>query len=157
MIPEPDRMEGVADRELLSTREFDAPRELVYKAWVTEDVVRQWWGPKGFVNRFSEFDPVPGGRWKFVMRGPDGREYDNEIRFVELTPPARIVLDHVSAPRFRITATFEELPGNRTRLVWHAVFENAATFRGLRDLATQGTLENLDRLEVALAALAPRG
>jgi uncharacterized protein YndB with AHSA1/START domain len=145
---------STADRELVSTRVFDAPRELVYRAWVEEDAIRRWWGPKGFTNLFAGFDAVPGGRWKFVMRGPDGRDYDNEIRFVELTPPKRIVLDHVSPPRFVLTADFEELPRNRTRLVWKAVFESAAVFRGLKDLATRGTLENLDRLEAVLAEFA---
>jgi len=145
-------MENTSDREIVSIRVFNAPREAVYRAWTEEEAVKKWWGPKGFVNIFEEFDPVPGGRWKFVMRGPDGRDYENEIRFVELTPPERIVLDHVSQPRFVITAEFEALPGNKTRLVWKAVFESAAVFKGLKDIATQGTLENFDRLEAVLAA-----
>lgn len=144
-------MENAAERELFSTRVFDAPRETVYKAWITEESIRRWWGPKGFVNRFEVFEPVPGGRWKFVMRGPDGREYDNEIRFVELTPPRRIVLDHVSPPLFRIIAEFEALPENKTRLSWRTVFESAATLNGLRGIATRGNIENLDRLEAVLA------
>jgi uncharacterized protein YndB with AHSA1/START domain len=144
--------DNTADRELVSTRVFDAPREVVYRAWVEEESIKRWWGPKGFTNVFTEFDPVPGGRWKFVMRGPDGRDYDNEIRFIVLNPPKRIVLDHVSPPRFRITADFEEWPGNKTRLVWKAVFESAAVFRGLKDIATRGNIENLDRLETVLAS-----
>ncbi len=88
-----------SDREIVSTRVFDAPRERVFQAWTDPEHLARWWGPKGFTNTFHEFDPRPGGVWGFVMHGPDGVDYKNRSVFVEIVKPERIVFDHVSGPR----------------------------------------------------------
>ena len=61
-------------REIVSIRVFDFPRELVFNAWTDPEHLVHWWGPKGFTNTFHEFDLRPGGIWRFVMHGPDGRD-----------------------------------------------------------------------------------
>ena len=61
---------NTADREIVTTRVMDAPRELVFKAWTDPDHLVHWWGPTGFTNTFHEFDLKPGGVWRFVMHGP---------------------------------------------------------------------------------------
>jgi uncharacterized protein YndB with AHSA1/START domain len=61
-------------RVIVGTREFDAPRALVFEAWTDPKHLSQWWGPNGFTTTTSSFDFRPGGVWRFVMHGPDGRD-----------------------------------------------------------------------------------
>ena len=89
--------EASADGEIVSTRVFDAPREVVFRAFTDPALLARWWGPKGFTNTFHEFDPRPGGAWRFVMHGPDGTDYPMTKDFVEVVPPERIVLQHIQA------------------------------------------------------------
>jgi uncharacterized protein YndB with AHSA1/START domain len=67
------------DREIVTTRAIAAPPELVFKAWCDPAHLVHWWGPKGFTNTFHEFDPRPGGAWRFVMHGPDGASDPNPV------------------------------------------------------------------------------
>ena len=76
-----------ADREIASTRVFDAPRERVFRAFSDPQVLARWWGPDGFTSTFQEFDFRPGGAWRFVMQGPDGADYRNESEFIEVVSP----------------------------------------------------------------------
>ena len=70
-----------ARREIITTRVLDAPRELVWKAWTDPKHVAEWWGPNGFTNTIHEMDVRPDGVWRFIMHGPDGVDYKNEIVF----------------------------------------------------------------------------
>ncbi|TVX99767.1 SRPBCC domain-containing protein [Cohnella terricola] len=115
------------DNEVISSREFDFPRELVYRAWTTPDLLARWWGPRGFTNTFHECDIRPGGTWRFTMHGPNGADYPNESVFVEIVPHERVVIDHLSGPEFRVNATFEDL-GSRTKLVFRQCFKNKEMF-----------------------------
>ncbi len=151
-----ERLEKLAtnstDREIVTTRIFNAPRELVFKAWTDPDHLARWWGPKGFTNTFHEFDLRPGGVWRFVMHGPDGTDYQNNNVFVEIVEPARIVFDHVTWPQHRVTATFEEVDG-KTRLAFRMVFRSAVDCDKVKGYAVEGLEQNLDRLEAELAKL----
>lgn len=139
-----------ADREILTVREFDAPRERVFEAWTDAAKLARWWGPNGFTNVFETHEPAAGGAWRFTMRGPDGTEYPNESRYVEVTPPERLVLDHLSGHRYRATVLFEALSWGRTRLTWSMVFEDSAEFARVADFIRGANEENLDRLETVL-------
>jgi hypothetical protein len=66
-------------RAIIGMREFDAPRDLVFDAWTDPKHLAQWWGPNGFTTTTMSFDLRPGGVWRFVMHGPDGRDYQNRI------------------------------------------------------------------------------
>ena len=72
------------DREIVLTREFNAPRAVVFEAWTNPKQLPHWWGPKGFTTTVHEMDVRPGGVWRLTMRGPDGRDYHNRIVFVEV-------------------------------------------------------------------------
>lgn len=135
---------AVGNREIKSVRLFDAPRELVWRVWTEPQHIQQWWGPNGFTNTFETFDFRPGGAWRFMMHGPDGRDYQNESVFVEIAPPERLVFDHVCAPLFRCTVTLEAV-GSQTRLTFHQVFEDAAVFESVKPFAVPGHQQNLDR------------
>ncbi len=131
-----------ADREITATRVFDAPRELVWKAWTDPKHVAQWWGPTGFTNTISEMDVRPGGVWRFVMHGPDGRDYNNKIVYIEVVKPERLVYDHVSGPQFHVTVTFAE-EGSKTKVNVRMLFESGA----LRDKVAEefGAVEGLSQ------------
>jgi len=115
-------MTNTAGREIITTRVFDAPRDLVFRVWTEPQHVINWWGPNGFRNTIHEMNVAPGGVWKFVMHGPDGNDYNNKIIYVEIIRPEKLVYDHVSGPLFRSTVTFEESAG-KTAVTMHAVFQ----------------------------------
>ena len=144
---------AASDREIVTTRVLAWPRERVFRAWTEPEHLARWWGPKGFTNTFQEFDPRPGGRWQFVMHGPNGADYPNQSVFVEIVKTERIVFDHLSGPAFQVTATFAEEAG-KTRLTFRMLFETAAECDKVKGFAVGANEENLDRLEAELARMA---
>ena len=149
-------------RVIVGMREFDAPRDLVFSAWTDPKHLAQWWGPNGFTTTTSSFDMRPGGVWRFVMHGPDGRDYQNRITFEEVVPPSRIVYRHVGNEdgggedvepvQFRQTVTFEDL-GGRTRITWRGEFPSAAERdRVIKEYgADKGLAQTLARLELHIS------
>ena len=87
---------GTADREIVATRLFDAPRDLVFMMWTDPNHIAQWWGPRGFTTTTLEMDLRPGGIWRFIMHGPDGRDYPNRVIYLEIVPLERLVYKHES-------------------------------------------------------------
>ena len=150
-------MSSPSDLEIVSIRVFAAPPAEVFQAWVDPQRLARWWGPAGFTNTFHEFNPVPGGDWRFIMHGPDGTDYDNHNVFVEVDAPARIVLKHVTAPLFQLIATFEAL-GEGTLLVFRMVFESVKTCAAVSKYAVAANEQNFDRLaaELLRGGAAPR-
>jgi len=142
---------------MIGTRILDAPRALVFQMWTDPKHLSQWWGPNGFTTTTSAFDMRPGGVWRFVMHGPDGRDYENRITFEEVVPPERIVYRHggggdVEPVQFRTTVTFEDL-GGKTRLTMRGQFPSAAEReRVIREYgADKGLVQTLARLADYLA------
>ena len=135
------------DRQITATRIIDAPREKVFKAWTDADHLSRWWGPNGFTNTFHEFDPHPGGKWRFIMHGPDKKDYPNESIFIKIDPPAFIAFAHISPPRFQLQGIFEVAPGNKTKLVFKQIFSTTEECRKIRPFIGDKNEENLDRLE----------
>lgn len=147
-------------RAIITKRELDAPRELVFAVWTDPTHLAQWWGPTGFSTTTSAFDLRVGGVWRFVMHGPDGRDYENRITFDEIVKPALIRYHHgggddVEPVQFRTTVTFEDLGRSRTRLTLHAVFPSAAERdRVIKEYkADAGAIETLARLAEHLAKM----
>jgi len=145
---------------IVGVREFDAPRELVFEAWTDPKHLSQWWGPHGFTTTTSAFDMRPGGVWRFVMHGPDGRDYENRITFDEIVPPERLAYHHgggndVEPVQFRTTVTFEDI-GGRTRLTMRGVFPSAAErARVIKEYgADKGLVQTLSRLGDYVSKLA---
>ena len=102
-----------SDREIVTTRVIDAPRERVFEAFSDPARLARWWGPAGFSSTFHEFDFRPGGRWRFILHGPNGANYPNESVFVEMVKPERLVFDHLSDHWFRMTITLSARPAGR--------------------------------------------
>jgi uncharacterized protein YndB with AHSA1/START domain len=151
-----ETQDAAADRELVLTRDFDAPREVVFDAWTDPAQVGAWWGPRGFTTTVYEMDVRPGGVWRYMMHGPDGTDYPNRVVYVEIARPERLVYEHGDDGGewnpFHVTVTFEDR-GGRTRLVSRMVFPTAAMAAEARRF---GALElgnqTMERLAEHLAA-----
>lgn len=109
------------DRETVLCRVFDAPRELVFRAWTEKEHLPRWFGPGGFTCKTHEIDIRPGGRWRFDMVAPDGTLYSNRMVFLEVKYPERLMMDHGTDQddcprRFRVIVTFDE-QGNKKTVV----------------------------------------
>lgn len=143
----------VSERELIISRTLNAPRELVFEVFTDPDHIKNWWGPNGFTNTIFKMDARPGGKWEFVMHGPDGTEYKNESVFKEVVRPEKIVFDHVSGPKFTATITFAEQDG-KTLLTWSMLFNSADEFKQAVKTfkADEGLKQNIDKLSVYLQA-----
>ncbi len=134
---------ALARSELLLTRSIDAPRRVVFEAWSRPEHVSRWWGPRGFTLSACEMDFRAGGRFRYVMRGPDGAEYPFDGVYDEIVPPERIVFTGtVGDEEIRTTVTFAEHGGRTTLTVRQTVPSNEFYARGQK----QGWTETLDRL-----------
>jgi uncharacterized protein YndB with AHSA1/START domain len=141
-----------SDREIVITRVFDAPRDLVFETFTDPKHVPYWWGPKGSTTKVHEMDLRPGGIWRLTMRGPDGVDRENKIVFIEVAKPERLVYrqepEHKSEPvSFEVTTTFEE-QGNKTKLTVRMVFSTAAQreYVATQFNAIEGVTQTLARL-----------
>ncbi len=136
--------------EIISTRVFAASRERLFAAFSDPKQLAAWWGPEGFTNTFDEFDLRPGGDWKFTMHGPDGKDYANHSRFLEVVPAERMVFDHF-APDFRMTITLADA-GSGTHMIWSMAFPSAEICESFKPLCIPANEENFNRLEASLLA-----
>jgi uncharacterized protein YndB with AHSA1/START domain len=142
---------GTKDREIVLSREYDAPRELVFDAWTDPRQVVEWWGPDGFRTTIHEMDVRPGGAWRFIMHGPDGVDYPNEIIFHEVVRPARLAYSHGPVPKFEVTVLFE-VNGDRTKLTLRSLFPTAEDLKRVVEQfgAIEGGKQHLARLDAFL-------
>lgn len=170
----PSRPADATDRDFSIAREFDFPRELVFKAWSEPKHFAAWWGPCSFTNPVCEIDFKAGGAYRITMRSPEGVDYPIKGIYREIVRPERLVMtidcsehpaewhdmtnpdrDRSKPPQLDAlqTVTFEDL-GGRTRLSIHTRFETAA----LRDRMvkmgmTEGWSGSLDKLAAYLDSL----
>ena len=138
------------DRTLSTSRTLPFTPDAVYGAFAAPEVLASWWGPDGFTNTFDVFEFEVGGRWKFVMHGPDGKDYANESVFTALEPGRRVVIRHDCAPYFTLTVRLIPV-ADGTHLTWDQVFDDAATARAVQQIVGPANEQNLDRLTKALA------
>lgn len=137
------------DRTLRTSRNLPFSPKEIYGAFASADLLASWWGPEGFSNTFEVFEFTTGGRWKFTMHSPDGKNYRNESLFEELVPESKIVIHHDCPPNFRLTV--ELIPeGEETRLTWVQVFEDAETAQAVKQRAGPANEQNIDRLTEVL-------
>jgi uncharacterized protein YndB with AHSA1/START domain len=126
-----------------------SPRE-IFAAFEQPDRLARWWGPKDFKNTFEQFEFKRGGRWVFVMHGPNGASYPNDSVFREIQPDTKIAIEHVSAPRFTLTVTLTAR-GDKTHLAWVQEFESPELAARMRPICEPANEQNLDRLESLFA------
>jgi uncharacterized protein YndB with AHSA1/START domain len=139
------------------TRVFDAPRELVFKAWTDVEHLKRWWGPRDFTNPVCEIDVRRGGAIRIDMRSPDGTVYPMTGVFQEVIAPERLVfksmaMDGAGARLFEIlnTVLFGDEHG-KTRLTIEArVLKTTADAGQYLDGMNEGWNQSLDRLAEVL-------
>jgi len=129
----PERIMGTvksdAEREIVLSRVFDAPRKMVWEAWTDPKQVAQWWGPNGFSTTIEEMDVRPGGVWRLTMHGPDGTDYSCRIQYREIVPSARLAYRHGSDvdndPNvFEVVITFAAAGAGQTLLKTQSTFSS---------------------------------
>ena len=140
-----------ADREIVTTRLIDAPRELVFEAWTDPEHVAHWFGPDGFTTITHSMDVRPGGVWRFTMRGPDGKNWPNVVTYEQVVRPERLVYlhgDETETDMFHNTVTFDD-EGGKTALTMRAVFKTAAArdYVARERGAVEGGQQTISRLE----------
>jgi uncharacterized protein YndB with AHSA1/START domain len=147
-----------SDKEILITREFDAPRDVVYKAMIDPKLIPQWWGPRNSTTRVDKMDVRKGGAWRFVNRSADGSETAFRGEYRELVPGERIVqtfewepmAGHISVD----TATLSDLQGERTLLTTRSVFTSKEDRDGMVQSGMEkGLKETYARFDEVLATL----
>jgi uncharacterized protein YndB with AHSA1/START domain len=136
--------------EILMTREFDAPRELVFRAYTDPKLFAQWWGPREYTNRIDKFDARPGGEWRVVQSDDKGNEFAFHGVHHDVVAPERTVatfeFEGMPGHVLMQTATFEPL-GDKTRVVQQAVFQSVADRDGMvASGMKRGSDDSMDRL-----------
>jgi uncharacterized protein YndB with AHSA1/START domain len=131
-------------QELVITREFDAPRELVFKVFTDPELLPQWWGPRYLSTIVDKMDVRPGGQWRFINRDAQENEYAFHGVYHEVLAPERIIdtfeyeglpeTGHVTLETMKL----EELPGGRTRLTTQSVYQTVMD----RDAVLQSGMES---------------
>lgn len=145
-----------AAREIVTSRQIAAPRELVWQVWTNPAHVTKWWGPHGFSTTTSEFNLSNGGTWRFVMHGPDGIDYPNKVVFLDIDEPNYLNYKHVGEDDFahilfEAIVTFEPRDGG-TFITLRTIFPTAQE----RDYvvenhgAIEGARNTLERFEAVV-------
>jgi uncharacterized protein YndB with AHSA1/START domain len=127
--------------------EIPANVEQVFAAISDPQRLSRWWGPAGFTNTFNVCEFKNGGRWSFVMHGPDGKNYPNENIFAVIESPSKVVVQHASEPKYCLTIALAP-SATGTVVSWSQAFESAGTARRLEHIVIPANAQNLERLSV---------
>jgi len=151
IIAEPGKQEMIVERE------FEAPRELVFKAFTDPELYVQWIGPRGLTTKMKRFEPENGGSWRFIQKDEDGNEFAFHGVYHEVLAPERIIgtFEWEGQPEkghvLLDTAKFEELPGNRTKVIDQSLFQSVEDRDGMMDTdMEEGMNESYERLDELL-------
>ncbi|HEX6548809.1 MAG TPA: SRPBCC family protein [Candidatus Dormibacteraeota bacterium] len=147
-------VETPTDNEIVMTREFSAPRGLVFKAMTQAEHIREWWGWSDWTMPVCEMDCRPGGSYRFLGRGPNGEEVPFKGDVLEVEEPSRIVYTEIFdvAPYNQgepsvVTTVFEDLGGSRTRIVVTCRYENKMVRDAVLETGMErGAAHSYDRL-----------
>jgi len=152
---------------MVITRVFDAPRELVWKAWTDPKYVMQWWGPKGFTSPVCKIDFRVGGKFLFCMRTPDGQEGWNGGKYHEIVPYEKIVssmyfadssgnrielegTEHEAVEGVHDVVLFEDIGNGQTKLTF---IGNEPMKNAIESGQLEGWKETLDKVALVVAGL----
>ena len=147
-------------QEVFITREFDAPRELVFKAHTDPELYVQWLGPREYEMTLETFEPVSGGRYRYIHKDPQGNQYGFHGVFHEMSEELMIQTfefeglpekGHVNLDSARL----EKLPGNRTRITIQSVFQSVSDRDGMVQSGMErGVREGYEHLDALLEEVA---
>jgi uncharacterized protein YndB with AHSA1/START domain len=143
-------IDPAAGCEIVTRRTFNVPRALLYKAWTDPHHLKKWWGPNGFTNTFNEFDLREGGKWSFIMHGPEKGNYPNEVVFLKIREQEFIAWDRLTAPAFQVQVMFNETGAGKSEVVFKMVFADEKEYNKVIAFVPGKNEENMDRLEAEL-------
>ena len=147
---------GLDQRTLFIERLFDAPRDLVFKAWTDPEHMAQWWGPRGFASTGQKFEFRTGGAYLIHMRSPEGTDHWSQGVYQEIVVPEKLVMagswvdarGNPTTPQTVLTVTFEDVAG-KTRLTLRQIFESESA----RNAHRSGWTSSLERLAEHLSSI----
>ena len=148
-----------SDVEVVSSRVFDAPRELVFRAYNDPTLVPRWWGPRGYTTVVETQDTRVGGKWRYLHRPPNGEEIAFSGEYREIVPPSRIARTfnfELIGPGHEVleTVELEELEGGRTKMTTSMLFLSKEDRDGMLESGMEGGYsESLERLDEVLEEL----
>ncbi len=147
-------------QEVIVIREFNAPRELVFKAWITPSLYSQWIGPRGYSTLIERMDPKSGGRWSYVQTDPAGGKHAFHGYYHEVTSPERIIetVEYDNLPEkghvIFEAINFDELPDKYTRVTLRIVFLSVADRDRMAGPEMEmGMVQSHERLDELLARI----
>jgi uncharacterized protein YndB with AHSA1/START domain len=135
-----------------TSRDIPVLPELIFAAFSNPERLAKWWGPSGFSNTFNQFQFKPGGKWSFVMHGPDGANYPNESEFIEIVPNQKVVIRHHSQPNFTLTIALTGSVKGST-LHWIQEFDNEEVAKNIEHIVIPSNEQNLDRLTAEVCVI----
>ena len=145
------------DTDILITREFDAPRELVFRAWTEPELVRRWWTARRGAMTVCEIDLRPGGKWRFSMTADNGEEVEFYGEYREVDAPGRLVSTETYAPfpdsPALNTLTFEERDGRTSARLLVSHTDQQSRDMHLQSGMEDGLRDALDLLEAVAQSL----
>jgi uncharacterized protein YndB with AHSA1/START domain len=151
------------ERQLVVERMFEAPRARVWRAYSDPEILKQWWGPKGWTLPVCKVDFRPGGVWHYCMRSPDGKESWGVAVYQEIAEPERIVYTDAfsdaegsindSLPKMQATVTFEAIDVDKTKLTIRTQYNSLEDLQKVLAMGVEkGIGQTLDRLAQTLAS-----
>ena len=150
------------DKPFVISRDFDAPRELVWKSWTEPERLKHWWGPKGFVVHTCKVDLRPGGRFHYGMSAPDGSDMWGRFVYREIDPPRRLVFIDGFAnedgtpnddfPRNEGRVTIEPIEAGRTRMSIQSRFPSTEAMQQVLGMGMEeGLTQAVGQIDAILA------
>ena len=128
-----------------SERKIAASSDKIFKAFEDPTLLGKWWGPAGFTITSNTFEFKPGGKWSFVMHGPDGKDYPNENIFQEISKPNKVVIRHDCNPYFTATLTIENVEGGAI-VSWSQDFDNEEVAMNIAHIVAPANEQLMDKL-----------
>lgn len=136
-----------SENEIYSSRELNAPLEVVYQAFSNPRHLQKWWGPEGFTNTIHEFDLRPGGKWLLTMHGPEKGNYENASIFKNIIPNKLVAWTRTSQPLFEMEVAFEQLNHSKSKISFRMIFKTTEECEKMKNFVVPKNEENFDRLE----------
>ena len=128
-----------------TSREIPVLPEVIFAAISTPEILAKWWGPSDFSNTFNQFQFKPGGKWSFVMHGPDGSNYPNESEFIEIVVNEKVVIRHLSQPNFTLIILITH-SAKGSLVQWTQEFDSEEVAKNVAHIVKPANEQNLDRL-----------
>ncbi|MBK7133627.1 MAG: SRPBCC domain-containing protein [Bacteroidales bacterium] len=128
-----------------TSRYIPVPPESIFAAFTDPERFARWWGPSGFTNTFSQFNFKIGGKWSFIMHGPDGVDYPNEAEFIDIVPNEKVVIRHLVQPYFTLTILITKSITD-SLVNWIQEFDSEEVAESVAHIVEPANEQNLDRL-----------